>query len=41
MFMNLKDSRIYCLPDGYEVVDPSLDDIKFNLNPQYTPQMMQ
>lgn len=37
IFMNLHDSRIYCLPDMYEVVDHSLADIKYNLNPLFTP----
>ncbi len=34
MFINLSDQRIYCLPDGYEVIDKSLNDIKFNLKPK-------
>jgi U4/U6.U5 tri-snRNP-associated protein 2 len=34
MFINLSDQRIYCLPDGYEVHDKSLNDIKFNLKPK-------
>ena len=29
--------RFYCLPDNYEIVDPSLDDIKFSLAPTYSP----
>jgi len=33
--MNLADAKIYCLPDNYEVVDQSLQDIKFNLNPYF------
>lgn len=28
VFLNLTSKRFYCLPDGYEVVDSSLDDIK-------------
>ncbi len=28
MFINLHDERVYCLPDNYEVVDASLNDIK-------------
>lgn len=27
LFMNLSDSKIYCLPDLYEVIDESLVDI--------------
>jgi U4/U6.U5 tri-snRNP-associated protein 2 len=37
MFMKLDDARVYCLPDGYEVVDRSLDIIRFVLNPSFTP----
>eukprot|EP00761_Pharyngomonas_kirbyi_P014679 gb/GECH01014709.1/.p1 GENE.gb/GECH01014709.1/~~gb/GECH01014709.1/.p1 ORF type:complete len:507 (+),score=110.36 gb/GECH01014709.1/:1-1521(+) len=36
VFMNLHTGRAYCLPDGYEVIDPSLDDIRANLNPAYS-----
>lgn len=35
VFMNLKTSKIFCLPDDYEVIDPSLDDIKYNLAPSF------
>lgn len=31
---------MYCLPDGYEVNDPSLDVIKYNLNPTYTKKQI-
>ena len=34
--MKLEDGRVYCLPDGYEVVDRSLDVIRFVLNPTFT-----
>lgn len=27
--------KIYCLPDNYEIIDTTLDDIKFNLRPFY------
>ncbi|KAF8823109.1 putative ubiquitin specific protease 39 isoform 2, partial [Cardiosporidium cionae] len=36
VFMNLKNSRVYCLPDNYVVDDASLDDIRHFLNPRYT-----
>ena len=36
VFINLHTQRVYCLPDGYEVHDPSLHDIQFNLHPTYT-----
>merc|ERR1719235_108426 len=35
VWMNVYDGRVYCIPDGYEVVDKSLEDIKFNLNPKF------
>jgi U4/U6.U5 tri-snRNP-associated protein 2 len=35
IFINLTTEEIYCLPDGYQVFDPSLDDIKFNLHPKF------
>jgi len=28
-------SKIYCLPDNYEIIDTTLDDIKFYLRPLY------
>ena len=31
-------SRFYCLPDNYEVFDPSLNDIKMALDPEYTSE---
>ena len=35
VFINLHSEKVYCLPDGYEVNDPSLDDIRYVLNPGY------
>lgn len=35
VFINLHTEKVYCLPDGYEVNDPSLDDIRYVLNPRY------
>ncbi|KAG8387673.1 hypothetical protein BUALT_Bualt02G0045800 [Buddleja alternifolia] len=32
--------RFYCLPDGYEVIDPSLDDIRHVLNPRLTTEQV-
>eukprot|EP00850_Spirogloea_muscicola_P004648 SM000020S05998 [mRNA] locus=s20:376993:380211:+ [translate_table: standard] len=34
IFINLETEKVYCLPDGYEVNDPSLDDIRSVLNPR-------
>jgi len=31
--------ELYCLPDNYEVVDRSLDDIRAVLNPAFTPEV--
>lgn len=28
IFINLHDQKVYCLPDNYEVIDSSLNDIK-------------
>lgn len=36
MFINLHTTKIYCLPDNYEVIDSGLNDIKFNLKPIFT-----
>ena len=34
VFINLQTERVYCLPDGYEIMDPSLDDIRHVLYPR-------
>ena len=36
VFMNLADQKAFCLPDNYEIIDKSLDDIKRNLDPTFT-----
>jgi len=36
VFISLENRRVYCLPENYEVIDPSLDDIKYMLNPTFT-----
>lgn len=36
VFLNLLTLKFYCLPDNYEIVDSSLDDIKYVLNPTFT-----
>lgn len=35
VWMNVVDGKVFCIPDGYEVVDKSLEDIKFNLQPLF------
>ncbi|EEC02862.1 ubiquitin specific peptidase, putative [Ixodes scapularis] len=36
VFLNLQTLRFYCLPDNYEIVDSSLDDITYVLRPTFT-----
>jgi U4/U6.U5 tri-snRNP-associated protein 2 len=36
LFINLSDEKVWCLPENYEVIDRSMDDIKFNLNPKFS-----
>ncbi|KRX44735.1 U4/U6.U5 tri-snRNP-associated protein 2 [Trichinella britovi] len=38
VFLNLQTLRFYCLPDNYEIIDSSLDDIKYVLKPTYSPE---
>ncbi|KAG0167163.1 hypothetical protein DFQ30_006319 [Apophysomyces sp. BC1015] len=40
VFINLHTLKVYILPDGYEVDDPSLSDIKYVLNPTLTKQQV-
>ena len=40
VFINLSNSKIYCLPDGYEVEDSSLADIKYVHDPSYTAEQI-
>jgi len=36
VFINLYNSKIYCIPDNYEVIDSSLNDIKRALHPCFS-----
>ncbi|KAJ1976565.1 U4 U6.U5 tri-snRNP-associated protein [Dimargaris verticillata] len=36
VFINLETHKVYVLPDGYEVVDASLNDIKHVVDPRFT-----
>ncbi|KAI0081134.1 spindle pole body protein [Panus rudis PR-1116 ss-1] len=36
VFINLETTKVYVLPDGYPVSDPSLEDIAFVLQPVFT-----
>ncbi|PUZ59399.1 hypothetical protein GQ55_4G038100 [Panicum hallii var. hallii] len=40
VFVNLQTERAYCLPDGYEINDPSLEDIRHVLNPRFTKEQV-
>jgi hypothetical protein len=36
VFINLNDTRTYCLPDGYEIIDAALNDVKKCLAPTFS-----
>ncbi|TGZ52491.1 hypothetical protein CRM22_010607 [Opisthorchis felineus] len=36
VFLNLETHRFYCLPDDYEIIDGSLEDITYLLSPTFT-----
>eukprot|EP00920_Eleutheroschizon_duboscqi_P000839 GHVT01002133.1.p1 GENE.GHVT01002133.1~~GHVT01002133.1.p1 ORF type:complete len:390 (-),score=51.72 GHVT01002133.1:3387-4556(-) len=38
VYIDLESCRFYCLPDDYEIIDASLGDIRYFLNPRYTPE---
>jgi len=38
VWMNLASGAVWCVPDDYQVHDPSLDDIVYNLRPTYGPE---
>ncbi|KAF8658787.1 hypothetical protein HU200_059273 [Digitaria exilis] len=40
VFINLQTERAYCLPDGYEINDPSLEDIRHVLNPRFIKEQV-
>ncbi|KAM0030214.1 putative ubiquitinyl hydrolase 1 [Helianthus debilis subsp. tardiflorus] len=40
VFINLRSEKVYCLPDGYEIIDPSLDDIRRVLNPRFNTDLV-
>lgn len=35
VFLCLKTRKFYCLPDNYEIVDPSLDDVLYVISPKF------
>ncbi|XP_051128475.1 uncharacterized protein LOC127249615 isoform X2 [Andrographis paniculata] len=40
VYINLRTEKVYCLPDGYEIIDPSLEDIRHVLNPRFTREQV-
>ena len=40
VFLNLETQKFYCLPDNYEIIDASLGDILYVLNPTFTPELI-
>jgi U4/U6.U5 tri-snRNP-associated protein 2 len=36
VFIHLHDVRAFCLPDGYEILDASLEDVKKCLSPAFS-----
>ncbi|KAI9105745.1 hypothetical protein DFS34DRAFT_27631 [Phlyctochytrium arcticum] len=40
VLINLHTLKVYILPDGYEVIDNTLNDIKYVLNPTFTPEQV-
>ena len=40
VYINLHDSKVWCLPDNYEVEDAALNDIKYNLLPLYNQELL-
>ena len=36
IFMNVGSGKTYCLPEGYEVIDDTLNDIRFNRDPSFS-----
>ncbi|KAK9144033.1 hypothetical protein Syun_013433 [Stephania yunnanensis] len=41
VYINLRTEKVYCLPDGYEINDPSLDDIRHVLNPRFSREQVE
>uniref|UniRef100_A0A2N9ISJ9 USP domain-containing protein n=1 Tax=Fagus sylvatica TaxID=28930 RepID=A0A2N9ISJ9_FAGSY len=41
VYINLRTEQVYCLPDGYEIDDSSLDDIRHVLNPRFTREQVE
>lgn len=40
VFLNLHTLKFYCLPDNYEIIDSSLEDITYVLNPTFSKKLI-
>lgn len=40
VYLNLESKKFYCLPDNYEILDPSLADIIYVLNPTFSRDLI-
>ena len=40
VFLNLATHKFYCLPDNYEIIDASLADILYVLNPTFDMELI-
>lgn len=40
VYINLETEKVFCLPDGYEISDPSLDDIRHVLYPRFNKEQV-
>ncbi|XP_071830110.1 ubiquitin carboxyl-terminal hydrolase 39-like [Apostichopus japonicus] len=40
VFLNLHTLKFYCLPDNYQIIDSSLEDITYVLKPTFTPELI-
>ncbi|XP_040573387.1 ubiquitin carboxyl-terminal hydrolase 39 [Lepeophtheirus salmonis] len=40
VYLNLETKKFYCLPDNYEIIDSSLADIIYVLNPIFSPELI-
>ena len=40
VYLNLETKKFYCLPDNYEIIDPSLSDIVYVLDPTFSSDLM-
>ncbi|KAI3386222.1 hypothetical protein SNEBB_000629 [Seison nebaliae] len=38
VYLNLETLKFYCLPENYEIIDSSLDDIQYQLNPIFNDE---